>query len=462
MIASNERAGLPSVSIIINTIDRVDSLSRLLNSCRQLTHPDFEVIVVNGPSTDDTAALLDAFDGEIKALTCPRPNLSESRNIGLRAAAGEIVVFIDDDALPADRDWLDSLIEPFFDPGVGAVGGPVLRGDLEDSFEFREGKVSDYAQHQFDRDDPAIPTRAERLIPSVRGCNVAFRAAALAEVGGFDERFSYYVEEADVCQRLVKVGYRIENAPAARVRHYSATSARRRGPNRMSWYEITRSDTYYCLKNGQDRLPVRIWKTLRLAPKKHFVRQLVLARRSRQIRHRDWLWFLLRWIAGLAVGLWRGISSRRRLGYSAPTPDAQRLTGFPTSSSSASLVIGILSQDLPPGSVGGGIGRFSLALARGLQERGHEVHVITRSGAPVRYERLGLAVHGIQPGMTASEWTEALPNLSRCLIHSVAALERIREKEDSVTDFDIVLFPNGTSRGLGRSGRVRTQSSYRV
>ena len=86
---------------------------------------ELEVVVVNGPSTDDTQDVLAEFGAQIKAIRNPLANLSVSRNLGIRAAAGDIVAFIDDDALP-ESNWLEQALSSFDDPEVGAVGGIVL------------------------------------------------------------------------------------------------------------------------------------------------------------------------------------------------------------------------------------------------------------------------------------------------------------------------------------------------
>src|SRR4030095_1657046 len=120
----------PAVSIIVNTLDRAAWLRRLLPALDGVDYPAFEVIVVNGPSRDDTDALLDSLRGRIKAERCATANLSRSRNIRIAVAARHVGAFIDDDAVPADPAWLRHLVAPFVeDPTLGAVGGPVLRGD---------------------------------------------------------------------------------------------------------------------------------------------------------------------------------------------------------------------------------------------------------------------------------------------------------------------------------------------
>ena len=102
-------ANPPSVSIVINTLNRADSLDKTLESFRWLNYDgDFEVIVVNGPSTDHSAKVVDKWCEHIRAATCDRPNLSMSRNIGINEARGEIVCFIDDDGVP-EPEWLNQI-----------------------------------------------------------------------------------------------------------------------------------------------------------------------------------------------------------------------------------------------------------------------------------------------------------------------------------------------------------------
>src|SRR5436190_17811459 len=112
----------PAFSIFVSTLDRATHLARLLASLRHLDYERFEVIVVNGPSEDGTEALLAQWDGQIKAERCPSANLAVSRNIGVAAAAGDIVAFIDDDAVPHPQ-WLRHLAAAFGDRRLAGVGG---------------------------------------------------------------------------------------------------------------------------------------------------------------------------------------------------------------------------------------------------------------------------------------------------------------------------------------------------
>ncbi len=92
------------VSIIICTCNRAALMRRTLDSMRSLAIPrgvTWEIVVVNNNSTDDTAAVLASF-AERLPLTCvfePVPGLSRSRNRGVAASSGDLLLFTDDDVL---------------------------------------------------------------------------------------------------------------------------------------------------------------------------------------------------------------------------------------------------------------------------------------------------------------------------------------------------------------------------
>ncbi len=100
------------ISVIISTYNRAPYLKQALGALQYQTYDDFEVVVVNGPSTDDTDQVLSEFEGAIKRCDCASRNISASRNIGIKAAQGEIVAFLDDDAVP-DQFWLANIASSF-------------------------------------------------------------------------------------------------------------------------------------------------------------------------------------------------------------------------------------------------------------------------------------------------------------------------------------------------------------
>src|SRR2546425_261917 len=104
---------MTTVSVIVVTYNRAEFLERLLASLSHLTYERFEVVVVNGPSIDGTAAVLREYAGRIKVVETPIGRMTAQRNLGIAAASGDVLVFIDDDARPAEADWLDRIAEVF-------------------------------------------------------------------------------------------------------------------------------------------------------------------------------------------------------------------------------------------------------------------------------------------------------------------------------------------------------------
>ena len=113
------------MSVVINTYNRIETLPSTLDALRKQTYSEFEVVVVNGPSDDGTAAFLDRHSGQIKLAACAERNIGRSRNIGVDMAAGEIVAFIDDDAVPSEH-WIEKLVAAYGNPLTAAAGGPVF------------------------------------------------------------------------------------------------------------------------------------------------------------------------------------------------------------------------------------------------------------------------------------------------------------------------------------------------
>jgi hypothetical protein len=154
-------------------------------------------------------------------------NISIARNAGLSMAMGDIVAFIDDDAVP-EPTWASRIAAAFADASVVAATGYTI-GRNGISLQWAAAEVDATGQ------DHALPLStmttlhkgsAFRAIKPV-GTNCAFRRSALMNVGGFDPAFRFYLEDADIGLRLASAGLTAV-VPGARVHHAYAASARRR------------------------------------------------------------------------------------------------------------------------------------------------------------------------------------------------------------------------------------------
>jgi glycosyltransferase involved in cell wall biosynthesis len=142
------------VSVIVCTYNRAQYLERCLDSLIKQKYPFFEIIVVNGPSNDDTERILNKYKTIKIIQQGVLDGLSSARNLGIKAAKGDIIAFLDDDAIANDA-WIKCLIEGYTDILVGGVGGPVF--DITGNwYQFRNGYITKEGNpsfnNYFDRD----------------------------------------------------------------------------------------------------------------------------------------------------------------------------------------------------------------------------------------------------------------------------------------------------------------------
>lgn len=437
-----------TASVVINTYNRVDYLRRLIPALLRQRDVEFEIIVVNGPSTDGTEALLQRYANQVKVVSCSSRNLSHSRNLGIKASAGDVVVFIDDDALPVDEWWLYRFVKAFADshPMPGALGGPVLIGDT-DFYEFREGATSEYGIHIFN--PSAQDASRVEMVRGVHGSNAAFLREVLVRIGGFDEFFIYYLDETDVCFRVRRSGYQIGYLHDNPVRHYAA---RARQPNKpRPWHLIAQSDTYFALKNARDHMFKRVLKTIFFMPKKHFVPEIVGDLRRTPFRS---LPAAISSVGkGYLKGLFAGILKPRMLGTFPRRPPSFLRTQ--PHFSAPRLRIALLTETTPKRPGYGGIGRYTYDLALGLYERGHEVHIFCRDDRPIQREGLGFTIHGVVAPSSLPHSTSAdRPVLEKNLAYSLAIVQRLQELHEQGVVFDVVHASNWNAEAVAliRSG----------
>jgi GT2 family glycosyltransferase len=240
----------PPVSVVVVSRERPDALMRCLNGLAQLDYPLFEIVCVACPA--GITALSARSDAErIKTVAFDRPNISEARNLGITEAAGEIVAFIDDDAVPEPL-WLWHLTAPFSEPNVAATGGYVI-GRNGISFQWKAraiDRTGEASELDVKGDQPCVlHPQPDRAIKT-EGTNMAVRRDLLAEMGGFDPSFRFYLDETDLNQRLADMGQATAIVPLAQVHHGFAPSARRRSDRTPTdLFEIGASKAVYLRKH---------------------------------------------------------------------------------------------------------------------------------------------------------------------------------------------------------------------
>jgi glycogen(starch) synthase len=439
-----------SVSIVINTYNRAESLALTLESFEFLDYPEFEVVVVNGPSTDGTDELLAAYDGRIKVARCVRRNLSESRNIGIRHSSGDIVAFIDDDAYP-DPAWLDDLVAAFEWDEVAAAGGPVF-GHTGHAYQVFHSRADRFGNAWPDYPPCPNPTLLLAFPGSVQftytiGTNSAFRRDRLVEMGGFDEEFEYYLDEGDVCLRLTDRGFVVAALETGFVYHkFLPSDIRKESRAVRDWYQVLKSRFYFGLKHG---LPASSFAEVS-AQNATFVEET----RADVERHLESgvhepavkTKFEQDLVAAsnLALKRYGQVGSKER----APEwfDNDEPLLPFATRRPKATkLHVCFLSQEYPPVPLNG-IGRVIHSLAEGLAAEGHVVRVLTKG---VDHDRVdlenGVWVHRIMARQHPLPPDIAVP--PHIWDRSASLLDELI-RIDAMRAIDVVQSPNWDSEGI--------------
>ena len=167
------------VSIVVTVMNEAKSLPRLLDSLAAQTRQPDEVVVCDGGSTDGTMKLLRGEDRFcLRVLQRRGANISQGRNVAIRAATGEIIA-VTDAGVRLHAEWLERIVAPLEDDGVPTAAG-FFRPDPRSVFETAMGAT-------------VLPElrdiRPDRLLPSSR--SVALRKSAWKEVGGYPEWLDY-------------------------------------------------------------------------------------------------------------------------------------------------------------------------------------------------------------------------------------------------------------------------------
>ncbi len=236
----------PRASVIVVSRHRPAALRRCVISLQQQDHPDFEVIIVADPQG---IAIVNEMGLTIKLVGFDEPNISAARNAGLRVATGDVIAFIDDDAV-AEPTWLTRLTLPLISNQVVASTG-FIRGRNGISYQWRAFEV-DHLGQDHPLEVTSLTTRAATKQRAVKtqGTNCAFRRETLLQIGGFDPALRFFLDEADVNLRLAGYGLTAIE-PLAEVHHGFQASARRRADRvPLSLYEIAASTAVFLRRHA--------------------------------------------------------------------------------------------------------------------------------------------------------------------------------------------------------------------
>jgi len=212
---------LPMVSIVVTVKNEAQTIESCLGSLLDLSYANYEVLVVDTGSTDDTLALVEEIcrvNDRIRFLIT-KGNAPTGRNLGISQARGEIIAFIDGDCI-ATKGWLKTLVNCLVKNGfrIAGVGGPNIPFFTTEN---RWTKATAAVLNTFLGSGGSVQVRngGNPNVRAISTANSAFWIKSVRNVGCFDLRLDL-CEDADLCSRLSKAGSRFKFEKAAIVYHH--------------------------------------------------------------------------------------------------------------------------------------------------------------------------------------------------------------------------------------------------
>ena len=206
------------LSIIIPTINRYEDLENTIKDLLVQSHQLFEIIIVD--QTDATQSKnFEHLDNRIIHIMADIKSASAARNIGIKLAKGEILLFLDDDVIIDNQTFLKAHLKAYQDIEIPGVAGGVLEERVQQKVRYDRHKWS-YQEETgwlFFPQNYGEPAK----IATGRSCNLSVRKSIAIEVGGMDENYSKGAnrEEADFCMRVYKKYGCFLFSPEAQLRH---------------------------------------------------------------------------------------------------------------------------------------------------------------------------------------------------------------------------------------------------
>lgn len=280
---------MTKLSVIVLNWNGAELLRGCLSSVLEQDYEDYELIVVDNGSSDDSCAMVEAeFPSAILLRQEENSGFCRGNNIGMEAASGELIILINNDA-ELDRKFLTNLEQAAsLEPHVGMFATRIMMYDRRGVFDstgllvYPDGICR--SRGWLEKDLGQYDEADEVLGPN--GCAAAYRRSMLADVGMLDERYFAYLEDLDLAFRGQLRGWSCRYVPDAVVYHKKSMTS--------GYHSALKA--YLVERN-------RIWNAVKLFP----LRLLLLSP----------FYTAARYVAqGFATASGRGISSEFRRDYS--------------------------------------------------------------------------------------------------------------------------------------------------
>ena len=212
----------PMVSIVIPTYNRAGEIEKAVKSLLALAYPNYEIIVVDDASSDNTPAILDKFKNKIRVVQRKQNGgPGSARNDGIKAAKGKFIAFTDSDCT-ISKQWLDTLVK-FIQSTPKSTAGVCGRIYPPKGANFLVNLI--YFMPQMDGNSLLSERIGKPFSVNNVSCNNAlWKKDVLTKMRYFDEsffkKFKTVPEDSELCYRTVNKGYKFYMYPGAPVYHH--------------------------------------------------------------------------------------------------------------------------------------------------------------------------------------------------------------------------------------------------
>ena len=231
-----------TVSVIIPTLNAAKTLKELLSAIMNQDYPIEEILVVDSSSDDETMQICCRYEG-VRVISIPKEEFDHgrTRDMALRQSKSDLIVFLTQDAVPADETFIRKLIAPLSDCSIAvSVGRQLPNQDATRT----EALVRNFNYPPVSRIRSAedIPRLGIKAFFSSDSC-AAYRRDVYLQLGGFDYPVKSN-EDMFFAARALRNGYRVAYTADASVYHSHNFSLRAQyARNYLQGYEIERHRT---------------------------------------------------------------------------------------------------------------------------------------------------------------------------------------------------------------------------
>lgn len=200
----------PRVSVVIIVYNGEKTIGRCIDSILNQDDDNYEIIVVNDGSVDDTESICKRYGDKIVYFRSNvNMGVAGARNRGFTLAGGQYIAYTDSDCV-AQKDWLSTLVRYAVNNRVDVLGGAVLTPKDLNFFARCVGTL-----HK-----PGPILESENIAKDIPTANALFSKSLYREIKGFDETFRVSNEDTDLLIRMQLKGRKIHYEPRAKVYHY--------------------------------------------------------------------------------------------------------------------------------------------------------------------------------------------------------------------------------------------------